>query len=725
MATITFNGVSPRSLGDLLKGYGLMALIGEQWPETVFYWDDAGHLVAKSASQTNGWTRAVTNHIGASLPSKAREIGSAFQRNNGQSALANQIDFDKFSPTIAIHAWAAAIPDSSDGRAPNGHPWFPAYGQDGRGNYFATLNNLKLFGGKGHAVTSGALTWSLFHDPAAKIEQKLRLKSGGVFFPEPMKRYATGVSNWIREGDAPASQWCYALALYGALSLRGSLRRMRFARSNYPSFPFVFEGANAWEVHLPVWSDKHPRTLREWRMQLAQFQVRVKGDALASNAVEFRAAIASRGVAAAFDRFHRFVLEERRPGQQQYLQQGILRGITQVGAADTIDIRLLVAPLAERRWLDRLETKRRLPRKPNSEQLKRLECRVRIEQAIHAAIDEPRPQTALEILRALWEANQVLARQAKQGGDEAGPKVPSPVPLLDAAAWDQALRPLLQQSTEHRIARAIGSILGVREGGDGQPPQETDDGNTAASVEPRDATKHVGGLLWQFLPIDANHAWSKERGASVLAWRGAAPEQEFSELLWRRWLCSLGAGMRHLAIRGRRTASLADLVQLLNGELDFKLIHELVPLYALLDWRGFQPKESSGSFADDETPGPIPPAYAVLRAWLHLAIYPGDDNPVERDGGVLRLLATLNAAQANRAVSRALHRLRIRGLPTTDEENRPFGKSVPQAQVEIPSELARRLPLALLVPIGSNDTHSLARRLLVQSPNHEATETTA
>ncbi|GIX27016.1 MAG: hypothetical protein KatS3mg123_0897 [Burkholderiales bacterium] len=504
---------------------------------------------------------------------------------------------------------------------------------------------------------------------------------------------------------------------------------MRFARSNYPSFPFVFEGADAWEVHLPVWSEKHPRTLREWRMQIAQFQVRVKGDALAANAVEFRAAIASRGVAAEFDRFYRFVLEPRRPGQQedQYLQQGILRGVTRVGARDTADIRLLVAPLAERHWLDRLKTKRRSPSKPKPEQLQRQACREMIEQAIHAAIDEPRPETALGILRALWKTNQVLARQALGSENQAESKVP-PAPVLPAVAWERALAGLLQEYAEHRIARAIGSILGARESGDPSQSENADEGSASSNVESRDAPKQVGGILWQLLPIDMKQAWSKDRGASVLAWRGAAPEQEFAKLLWRRWLYSIGSGLRHLALCGRRTAPLADIARLLRGELDIKLIHELVPLYGLLDWRGLKPRENDPaqrSVSFDETAGPIPPAYAILRAWLHLAIFPRKDEAAEADGGILHLLATLNASQATRAVSRALHRLRIRGLPTTDDMPRPFGKSVPQTQIEVSAELASLLPLALLVPISPSATHRLAKRLLVESPHHEAMEITA
>jgi CRISPR-associated protein Csx17 len=745
MATIAFTGVSPRSLGDLLKGYGLMALIGERWPEVVFWWDAAGHLVAQcpdSGSETS-WKQEIAKYIRCKLPGWAEKIGSEFAAQRGNtsqgkkktpSKLSRQIDFDSFNAALASAAWAAAIPDTSKEKEEKAdtrsHPWFGAHGQDGSGDYFATLRDLALSRKvRGGQVIAGGLDYSLYRSPGVSVanSKKELLGSGGVFFPEPMKRYATGVRRWIREDDAPASKWCYALALYGALSLRGSLRRIRFARSAYPSFPFVYEGADAWEVHLPVWNEPYPRSLREWRMQIAQFQVRVKGDALAANAVEFRAAVASRGVAVGFDRFYRFVLEERRPGQQQYLRQGILRGVTHVGAENTADIRLLVAPLAERRWFGRLETKRLLPKKPQPEQLQRQARREQIERAIHAAIDDPRPETVLEILRALWATDHVLARQAVAGEDERKSGVP-PVPLLSATAWENALVDLLKNSAEHRIARAIGSILGARESGDRSQSASADKDNAPSNVESRVATRQVGGILWHLLPIDMNHAWSNERGASVLSWRGAAPEQEFAELLWRRWLCSLGAGMRHLALRGRRTAPLADIARLLRGELDIKLVHELVPLYGLLDWRGLKPQESDPaqrSASADGTTGPIPPAYAILRAWLHLAIFPREDEAAEADGSILHLLATLNASQANRAVSRASQRLRIRGLPTTDDQPRPFGKSVPQANIEVDRESAPLLPLALLIPISSNDMHRLAERLLVKSPHHEAMEITA
>lgn len=742
MATITFTGVSPRCLGDLLKGYGLMTLIGEQWPNTVFYWDAAGHLVAQNIEPAADWKERIEELLHCRLPRWASTTGLEFAPVRGDkkkgkpkqpSKLTRQINFDSFDSKLIQCAWAAAIPDRPTDKAnTRSHPWFGAHGQDGSGDYFATLRDLSLPNAPAQAASNAGLDWSLYRRSSASIVKSNLLGSGGVFFPEPMKRYATGTAKWIREGDAPVSQWCYALALYGALSLRGSLRKMRFARSNYPSFPFVFEGADAWEVHLPVWSDKHPRTLREWQMQIAQFQVRVKGDAFAANAVEFRAAVASRGVAAGLDRFYRFVLEERRPGQKQYLQQAILRGVTRVGVRGPADVRLLVAPLAENGWLNKLESKRRLPKKPSPEQLRRFEQRERIERAIHASVDEPAPNRALEILRTLWATNQLLARQVLGGESDASGKVPPPAPLLDAAPWERALEDLFIHSAEHRIARAIGSMLGASEeygerntsDASRDSEREKERQSARASSEPATSKRHIGGLLWQLLPFDARHRWDKQRDASVLPWRGAAPEQDFAELLWRRWLYSAGAGMRHLAIHAHRTARVSDVVRLLSGELNIKLIHELIPLYALLDWRRFradEKEEESRSGRGDESVEPVPAAYAILRSWLQLAIYPCENESAEGDGSILRVLATMNAPQVTRAVARALHRLRIRGLPTINDKTRPFGKSVAHAHVEVSAKTARLLPLALLIPISPPEAQRLAR-LLVMSPQHEFTE---
>lgn len=723
---ITFTGVSPRSLGDLLKGYGIMAVIGQKWPQARFYWDAADHLVVL---QDDLHEDEIIAEIHGCLPDWARNVSQAFAPERGSkeqdkkkvpSKLTRQANFDEFSTELAEAAWGAAVPDRPKDKADTrSHPWFGSHGQDGSGDYFAQLDKLSLSGPSRSRTNDpdDSLKWSLFRHGSPSVRSIL--KSGGVFFPQPMKRYATGVRYWVREGDAPVSAWCYALAVRGALFLRGSLRRMRFARYDYPAFPFLFEGAQGSEVHLPTWTEKHPRTLTELRIEIAQFQVRLKGDAVAGNAAEFRAAVTSRGVAAAFDKFHRFVLEERRPGQQQYLQQAILRGVTYVGRTGSMEVRLLVAPLAQTGWLNRLETKGRLGKKSDPAAKKRAECRQAIEDAIHAAIDEPLPERFIGILEQIWVTNQLLAAHTKDS-DAAGP-YSSPSPPLDTTAWERALQSKLEHSAEHRIARAIGSILGAwaEKAKLGQNPTETLDTDDAIDGASGRIRKGIGGLLAQLLPLDERRNWNKERGADVISWAGLNPPQDFAELLWRRWLMSAGSTLGHLALRARRTAPLADAARLLRGELDVKQIHRLVPLYALLDWRNRHEVEWSPKVA---TPSAIPPAYAILRCWVDLAIYPPKDKAGERDGTIIRLLAVGRPQEASHAAALALRRLRIRGLPVRQGDARPFGKAVANAEVVVSSDEAPRLALAVLVPISTNDMLVLADRLRVESPERQTKE---
>ncbi|MCS7312223.1 MAG: hypothetical protein NZ742_04835 [Acidobacteria bacterium] len=193
---------------------------------------------------------------------------------------------------------------------------------------------------------------------------KRTLESGYLFFPESMKRYATGVARGYREKDAPVSPWCFLLAMRGAMALRGSLQRLRWGRLSYPAFPFVFEGTTVelggrrWsnvELHLPTWTRERPHTWAEFQMQIRQFRARLSNRGFAATAPEFRAAVVGRGVAAAFSTFHRFVLEGRRPSQGgRRLAQAIPRGLTRVGdfGEESSRLRQILDPLAEEGWLD-------------------------------------------------------------------------------------------------------------------------------------------------------------------------------------------------------------------------------------------------------------------------------------------------------------------------------------------------------------------------------------
>jgi hypothetical protein len=63
MARVILGGVSPRSLGDLLKGYGVMAIMGEDCPDALFWWDDAFHL-ASDEKESSGEEKAKSLYDG-------------------------------------------------------------------------------------------------------------------------------------------------------------------------------------------------------------------------------------------------------------------------------------------------------------------------------------------------------------------------------------------------------------------------------------------------------------------------------------------------------------------------------------------------------------------------------------------------------------------------------------------------------------------------------------
>ncbi|MGC8730914.1 MAG: type I-G CRISPR-associated protein Cas8g1/Csx17 [Halothiobacillaceae bacterium] len=731
MAEIVFNGVSPRSLGDLLKGYGIMAILGEDCPAALFWWDDAFHLAMKrpcdegrdekaakkqitelARERLFDWAKVVAGFkprrgekCGQSLPCPYHgNAGAKKGKDRCQESsllLRTSRFYDELDPKAAGLARAVAVPVTERRSVSAGKKWrdetepiplFPAHGQEGSGDYFSQIEKAVELAKK----APNDISWSLFGDGPRPLREVL--DSGYLFFPEPMKRYATGVTKWEREKDAPRSPWDFLLAVRGALLLRGSLRRLRWGRRAYPAFPFVFEGQTVAlsggtffenvEIHLPTWRNDRPRTLAEFEMQMRQFQARLSGRGFAATAAEFRAAVVGRGVGAAFDTFHRFVLEGRRPGQRQPMRQGIPRGSTRVGGKCDVAgrLRLMLAPLAETAWFDQFTTDRL-----------RAE-RARAEEAIHRAVDEPGLDAYREILEALWELNRaIILPGALRREFEDRKQTPRPLPPLPARLWEEALRDGLEKAPAYRLGRAIGSILGVK-------PQKERPG--------------IGPILEHMLPVQ--YSWDGRRWvvpdpppSRPLRWSGADPLGDFATLLWSRWLDS--SELDQLPFEGARHASLEDVVSLLRGEVDIREVHRLAGLFALLGWQSQEALVGGGTFRE---PTAVSPAYAALRLWLELGIRPGPDARPPRDGEVVRLLAIGEPAQLEYAAALALRRLRVDGLPW-DEDPRPTGKAVAHFEAKIPSHEAARLAVSVIVPIREEETLALSRRLWVPMDEKE------
>lgn len=707
---IVLDGASPRSLGDLLKGYGIIAVLGERWPETRFWWDTGFHLVVSTDGLDDD---AVISEIAMKLPAWAKCIESAFgptrkkscdkdlpcpdhpeAKKKGkkkgcpivtqpriESRLKSPSEHDIFDSLSAEAARAVAVPYGARTSA-EPHPWFPGYGQEASGNYFLQL------GAIGNDPKETDLDWSLF----ARVNDGVKesLDTGYLFFPDCMKRYATGVARWEQDKKSTVTAWCFMLALRGALLFRGTARRPRWRRSGYPAFPFVFEAGGVNEVEIPTWGEAHPRTLRELLLQIRGFHVPLAQGSLAVTAGEFSAAVRSRGPAVGFDSFHRFVLEKRRPSSREMLVQAIPRGLTRLEWAGA-DLREMVAPLGTSGWSDQFM----LPyRKNDDDRDFLLEQRRTLDDAITAALNQPGIESCLALLESIWALNLKLLMSSKLRRilDEHGQTL-IPAPPLPVRGWEQAFATAFDQRAEWRVARALGSIIGVQ-------------GDPGASVGP---------ILEHMLPIQyewTRQKWLCAKDSRPVSWIGHRPLQDFQSLLWHRWLDS--GALPRLAFSGARAAPLHDVARTLRGELDIAEIHRLTPLFAILDWQQTGPVPNESAVGNSTRPA-IPGEYAALRLWLELGIEPGDGKPPPRDGIVCQAVSSGKVAQIQDAVQRAAARLRVEGLPWP-EPHPPAGKSVATLRPQIERTVAERLALALLIPISRSDTLALSRRLSVMGP---------
>ncbi|MCY4027870.1 MAG: hypothetical protein OXH75_16355, partial [Acidobacteria bacterium] len=464
--TVEFPGVSTASLGAMLKGYGVMAGVGAAWPNARFWWTATGALSTDAAElddcEAATAHETILDHI-FELAKWASDRGEAFEKTRGNKKkgqqagdppLENEGTWDSLDATLSVDAEGAGVFTDKTHRS---NPVLARWGQDGSGNLFTVLRDA------GNRAARKDLDVAIFGSDAAP--GKRLTKGSGVLFPEGIKRYATGAA-WIHDQKKPLGLWDVILAMRGLLLLRGAVRSPRGSRHEYPAFPFVLPGSviraqgstvTTQEVFLPTWSSDRPRTLAEFRAQVRGFQARVGRRDFASGAADFRRAVVGRAVTGAFDAFHRFVLEPRKPGQRSPQSQAVSRGITTVGpvSAARSSLRILLAPLDDSRWLEKF----RLGGKVDGASEKLALAKTSFDEAVHAAMDvrtERGNHTShVAVLRALWDLQLTLRRVSERPGAIAAF---GPAPLLEGHAWGRVLSELLKRSPAARLGWALASL---------------------------------------------------------------------------------------------------------------------------------------------------------------------------------------------------------------------------------------------------------------------------
>ena len=681
------------SLGAMLKGYGIMAGVGAERSDTRFWWTPGGALAMELAGRDSIDKAAVRDDI-FKLKEWAKTLGNEFKkergdkntgRRSGDPPLLNEAKWYQLAPELVADAEGVGV---FFGHVHRPNPVFANWGQDGSGNLFSTLE------GAGNGATESDIDVAIY---GTQNPGKKRLdKGGGVLFPDGIKRYATG-TDWCHEKHKSVGAWDFILAMRGLLLLRGAVRSPRGSRKRYSAFPFVLPGSAIQaqgkpvatdEIFLPTWTDKRPRNLAEFLAQLRGFQARVGQRDFASGAADFRRAVDGRAVTGAFNAFHRFVLEPRKPGRNAPQTQAITRGMTLVGLPSDVrtSLRFLLAPLDDSGWLGRFSWS-------GGQQGENSKClalaKKRFDEAVHAAIDLPSGESRVAVLIALWDMQVTLQKVCEQSGDRF-----TPAPLLEGREWQHALSEFLNTSPAARLAWALASVGWI-------------------SVKDNSGQETKKPVIEQVLPVqhstDSRLSVSDSLSKQRVHQTGRNPTRELATLFWRRWLDTLS--LAALPAKGSRPANLDDVVALLCGDVSVRELQGYFLAFLCLD-------RSGCIFSSvDDAKRPVSTAYAALRLWLELSARPPSDERRPIDGVVPRGIATGTPRSVESACLTALRRLRIAGLPRfSAEENRlPNGKSVAVPNVCITPDQAQLMAAALLVPIRNSDVSRLAEMFFIPS----------
>jgi CRISPR-associated protein Csx17 len=508
---------------------------------------------------------------------------------------------------------------------------------------------------------------ALFGSPASGLSQRspALFSSGGVGGPNSAQGF---------EGDSLLNSWDFILALEGALCFAGAVTRKLGARQGTQSFPFsvtlaaagygtaVEKEAGQREIWFPVWRgflgvSELLSIFSEGRAQTGQRMSRTGTD--------FARAIASYGVDAGLDEFHRFGFVKGRVGGENYTT-AVPLGVFQV--RERYETSLITETQG---WLDRLSWACSADEAPP-----RFKSALRgIENAIFDFTRYGGASRLTRVLRAFGRAERELANGERFRKNEQRPVSP----LQLSRDWVQAAN---DRSVEYRIAAALAGIL-----------RNADVGEVRENLEPV--------MLDRF-------RWIWGNGEQAV-WQGGRLETNLIAILARRLMDSERAGLDHPAIGGRTYARNIDIAAFLWRLTNDREIEELLWGLALVDKREPWDLIPPGRL----TPLPLPRAYALLK----LAFLP-DKLRFNSNGSMIEcdvwtdptILGLLRARDIAGAVALAERRLRFAGL-------RPMWNGIGHAGVS-----AERLAASLLIPVGG--IGGLAR-MVIEKKELEASDTGA
>ena len=693
-------GCRPEPLGAYLKALGVLRLIAEQADPAATAWWSADRFVVRTAlddealeefflrsyrpspilspwNSASGFGREGVGELQAIEASDEPRLQAYRSAITAARDVLAEADRETWTKEDLLAACRSRLPDGclpwidaaavlTDGRAVY-PPLLGTGGNDGRLEFSRNFHQrvLDVLGvtTAGERYRQEWLTEAL-HAHGRSVG--IRGRSPGQFDPGA----AGGVNSAPGGAAEPVlNPWDWVLLLEGAFLLAsGSARRLAASASGRAAAPFTVDASaggyataaegenNRGELWAPLWA--RATGLAELRRLFAEGRADWRGGH-AQSGLDLAKAAASLGVDRGIEAFARHAFVQR---------FGLSTVAVSVGRL-AVQEREAVAPLVDLdRWLDRVRRGKSLP----------AGVREGLRSVERASFDLAAQGGSDRLLAVLVEAARLEQAVAVAGGFQGRAQVP-PVRGLDADRWLAALR-LEDGPPELRLAACLAS----------------------GRDEPRDRLGQLRRLLRPIVDGRSGPDWSRRPAVvpglghrQVMAVLADAHARRAVELLQSR---RRGGEPDQVGLPTRFLHAvappLADVIALVSGRLDDRLLADALAACLLLDWSSGTP---SGRWRPSAAPS-APPPFGVLGPFF--ARSAGASTTAQEDRLGLASLrpeadwpALLAAGRLQIVLDAALRRLRLAGLPA------PFRNAAVMAR-PASSDLGPRLAAGLLCPLS-------------------------
>ncbi len=689
LRVLRFDGLHSDTLGHYLSALGLLAAVGQRWPDVRGCWRDRRYLLLHESLTE----QRVKDHLldvwrptryerwwgdAQKSDTKAKSSAEVWRLRNSRSVREVQVlechlvglSRNQFNPVFGTggtlgqrdfaDVWCECLKKARPATKPaNAAADVPAK---------PTTSPRKK--SKARLNAEAWLDAALSGNDTAELPI---VSAAGTWFVFANKSFNTG-QGWFREGRL--SPWLFLLAAEGALLLVGDVnRRLSLRARPYAVFPFVCDpaqpttagevGMSKGEFWAPLWDC--PATIAEVRHLLQRGLARL-GNRAAHAPHEFAVAALAAGTDAGVTEFVRFDLRQTTSAKvyEAVPQEHI--AVSRPDTADNAD-RLAASALLSSLipWLNRLPFEPR-----DSKQRGRFRgLRGPVEAAIIRVSERPDEAERWQHLLLLLSRQQARIDRNKSFRE----KLP-PLPWLHPDWFSRAWPDRLPCPEEVVLARAIASI-------------------GAGTAYPL-----LSNLFGVELDRRRKPTFVQGDRPPRVVWNDAEPLRVFGQVLSRRLLDAESGKL--LPLGGTCLAPFGAVARLLSGgDLDLEQVAEWTLAFSLIDWRAARPRGRRDS---------LPFAGELLLLGLFRPIF--HENPH-------RLFEWLPKEPKPALARRILHLIQFGYLEEAIRAAQGYYQAAGRSVVNVPGSrsfddnLPARLAAALLVPLRNDDIRRGLRRWLV------------